>query len=541
MQFYIINFSTTHIMQLKLLFFIISLILYLPIYGQVTIGSNLTPNHGALLDLKERSDLEDNSARGLVLPRVGLKSLTIQTGTSLNATIEGATGTWDKDIHTGLTVYNVNKANACNNFPDEGVYSWDGDEWIDLWRDKLIRPALGPGTDKYKGANTYIVMKGRSVEIPVMRAFDIWTDYAGSDKTEGRILQPLTVFGPGFPSVAGAQISYTIAWQEALDNTSADVLDAVSPVVINNPTAHAAASFTVKAGTKEGNALVQIHYGTTGTNADPVLWQWQIWVPLDNPETQAYGYNTGGHIYWFMDRFLGAVSSVKKKWDGDQDGQNGTARNRDAHGLFYQWGRSTPFRKFGVTTPNYTPNPASSTNERDNLLLAIQTPIFIKGFAGTGDDPNPAGNSTAEDWYSDVLNIWATRWGDGSYDEQGDKTGFDPCPEGWRVPSWKENLSPWNCLDKSATLVTDTYSGYNFTDPNRILGYYPSVGYRVRSNGALYDVGNVATSWTASPFPSGAGRGARRLFFDIRNTPAIYPNSSHSMANGLGVRCIQDR
>jgi len=83
--------------------------------AQVTIGSDLEPNKGALLDLKERNPdnlAVDNSTtnKGLGMPRVKL--------TSLNSIsdIKGAEG--KEKEHTGLCVYNVNTNASLISVPD---------------------------------------------------------------------------------------------------------------------------------------------------------------------------------------------------------------------------------------------------------------------------------------------------------------------------------------------------------------------------------------------------------------------------------------
>lgn len=99
--------------------------LHTELKAQVTIGSGLEPNKGALLDLKEKeptNPVVDNSTatKGLGMPRVKLTILTAITD------ISQAVG--KEEEHTGLMVYNVNTANGI--FP--GLYVWDGTRWRSL-------------------------------------------------------------------------------------------------------------------------------------------------------------------------------------------------------------------------------------------------------------------------------------------------------------------------------------------------------------------------------------------------------------------------
>lgn len=109
------------------LVFIFPLSIYIggELKAQVTIGSGVEPNKGALLDLKEKNPADpsiDNSTanKGIGLPRVNLTSLTTLSD------ISDAVG---KELqHTGLIVYNVNTVTADNISP--GIYVWDGIQWV---------------------------------------------------------------------------------------------------------------------------------------------------------------------------------------------------------------------------------------------------------------------------------------------------------------------------------------------------------------------------------------------------------------------------
>lgn len=90
------------------------------IHAQVTIGSGIEPNPGALLDLKEDDQEEQNATRGLNLPRVELESVN-----SLAPCLAAAPA--EPKAYKGLTVYNI--TDALTN-KGKGVYIWDGGEWV---------------------------------------------------------------------------------------------------------------------------------------------------------------------------------------------------------------------------------------------------------------------------------------------------------------------------------------------------------------------------------------------------------------------------
>lgn len=122
---------------MKHLFSLLIIILFFPILvkAQVTIGSSIAPNKGALLDLKEYNLPNSVTAsKGLALPRVELTSMTdlypmFKEDSDYIANKDGKKETEDA-MHTGLTVYNIH-TDYCNEiYP--GIYTWYGTEWTPL-------------------------------------------------------------------------------------------------------------------------------------------------------------------------------------------------------------------------------------------------------------------------------------------------------------------------------------------------------------------------------------------------------------------------
>lgn len=358
--------------------------------AQVTIGSGHNPNTGALLDLKqEQTTGTSNSNKGLILPRVLMTTTTPLVGEMAKSI--GGTGVWGEAEHTGLLVYSAkNTLDACTGGAYEGVYSWNGKKWLPLQIKKMTPPTTEIATDQHVGANSYIVKTGGNVSIPIKRAFDIWTDYAGSSPATGKVLSLSDV-----NNLTGA-LSAQIVWQDA---------GSISSAVINGT--GSAATLDVVAG-NTGNALIRVLI------AGKVLWQWHIWVSDYDPLETATPYIIAGETNWYMDRFLGATAT------------SGT----DAYGLHYQWGRHIPMPKAGMVE-----TVAGTASEKENLTNAIQSEKFLLYYT-----------TLSHDWYSATPKIWDIRWGDIKLGET-KKSPFDPCPRGWRLPS----NSSWECLDANST------------------------------------------------------------------------------------------
>jgi hypothetical protein len=112
--------------NLKTLFLLFCLSLFLPLHAQVTIGSETPPETAALLEIKEYATISENGDTtvvygGILLPRIELKNTSTITVIPSNASQN------KKADLTGLLVYNVSTSEI-----DEGIYEWDGKEWSQL-------------------------------------------------------------------------------------------------------------------------------------------------------------------------------------------------------------------------------------------------------------------------------------------------------------------------------------------------------------------------------------------------------------------------
>ncbi len=149
---------------LNLLLVISAISLISPTYGQVTIGSNIEPNSGALLDIKSNGNSEANATGGINIPRVNITNFTPTTDTEFAASI-GGTGSWDRTKHKGLTVYHVDTTNPSN----EGLYTWTSTKWEKLGG---LEPWLVSGTTNKAVSNTENIYQMGQVTIGSNAAVD---------------------------------------------------------------------------------------------------------------------------------------------------------------------------------------------------------------------------------------------------------------------------------------------------------------------------------------------------------------------------------
>lgn len=108
--------------QFSTILFSLFIVFSTNVIAQITIGSNIEPINGALLDLKTQTPNEQNvtSDKGLGIPRVQLVATN-----SLKPAVPNHTEGEPDDAHIGLMLYNTN---MCID-KGSGLYVWAGEQW----------------------------------------------------------------------------------------------------------------------------------------------------------------------------------------------------------------------------------------------------------------------------------------------------------------------------------------------------------------------------------------------------------------------------
>lgn len=250
---------------------------------------------------------------------------------------------------------------------------------------------------------------------------------------------------------------------------------------------------------REGNAVIAAK-DASGT----ILWSWHIWM-TDEPEEQIY-YNNAGTM---MDRNLGATSA--------------TPGDVGALGLLYQWGRKDPFlgsssisEEISAKSTLTWPSKVSSNSTNGTIKYATEHPTTFITYNSNNYDWYYTGDSSTDD----------TRW-------QFDKTIYDPCPSGWRIPDGGSN-GVWNIAGFSSTTYDDTNKGNSFSISSPSATWYPASGCRNGGDGALSHVGYYGYYWSVTPIDNIA------YYLYFRYDGYVAPSYSINRAYGFGVRCIQE-
>ena len=357
----------------------------------------------------------------------------------------------------------------------------------------------GDGNDRAFSCSVRCFKEGLIVEPEAVNLSDEGTanSYIVS---EGGAYKFSTVKGNSSESV-GAVASAEVLWE----SFGTDVTPSVGDLIKTASYKDGEITFRTADTFREGNAVIAAK-NASGT----IIWSWHIWL-TDEPQGQVY-YNNAGTM---MDRNLGATSA--------------TPGDVCALGLLYQWGRKDPFLGSSSISSNVIakstitwPSPVSTSSSCGTVSYVTANPTTFM-----------SASSSPSDWhYSSRDNtLWTT--------SDKEKSIYDPCPQGWRVPDggnvWSTALGSASSFIESS-LYSSTNEGINFSGNfgSSSTIWYPASGYSNSSDGGLSSVGNCVFFWSASPYSSTA----YNLFFN--SSGYVNPWSRSYRADGCSVRCFQE-
>jgi hypothetical protein len=279
---------------------------------------------------------------------------------------------------------------------------------------------------------------------------------------------------------------------------------------------------------QSGNAVIAA-YDSDGST---ILWSWHIWVSNYNPNTTPVDNgaiypitNSVNAPYTFMDRNLGATSATP--------GDAGTI------GLHYQWGRKDPFTASSSFSSQTEINVYDDSGNSFTLLSKEQTVGASNNLENSIENPDVfyENGILPCDWYTTSSSSQNNAlWGGENLTTPSDKTIFDPCPAGWRVPAFKGGQSPWSALgdNDSSTSSVGTWENYGVTWTAITAGYWSAAGSRdFRTGSSIHNAGSGGGYWSASP----NSYNGYRLDF---GSSLLSPSCGYVRAYGFSVRCVQE-
>lgn len=476
-----------------------------------------------------------------------------------------------------------------------GFKEWEVDEWtpgpevvvedddimdMDEW--KYRRAVYNPNSYIWQSLirTTATSQQEDRLTLPIKKAFAMWKYDKWLTQSGTGEIPDLTAVG-NEDKVLSAEIiwaddpdivNYTVKFGDARPTYKSNLIVTYTKFLPAGTTAPSINMLIgLKVGTKQpdGSTLYEDFY----------RWCWHIWVVQGDGTNPLAATNTSDY-----DHDMVRDGAVLPVGDPDYDklnpkgytqeylflgrnlGSKGADNGIKTIGLYYQWGRPTPF-----------PGPADFMGTEYPKLYRIENKAvveiptvngLVKTVAGPLSDitdivkdPAVFVTSATGNWIDPTLN--ADLWTDAK------KSPWDPCPDGWRVPVFQNKhnpqapLSPWNNpqliappADPTQTVPaevttpdlyggvfsnTETSKGYNFMPPTEStsrykLRWYPMSGYR-KADGTMANIGTAGYNWASSLSATG-----EQQFFSI-DAAAVnpYAKAGNYTANAMPVRCVKIR
>ncbi len=342
-----------------------------------------------------------------------------------------------------------------------------------------------PLTLYYGTANCYRTAGSGTVEIDATPYYTFSEEYVH----EGR----KCVDAAG--RTAGAPAKAQIVWQQPAAGESGDVVE--SPTLDGT-------TLRVTATGRKGNAVVAV-CAADGT----ILWSYHVWAS----EAEDVVWKNGElGTFRMLDRNIGATSTVQK--------------DRNAYGLFYQWGRKDPFaQNLTAERPSGKPYESASsdlvrteaaTAETGTIAYALRHPDTRLLSA---DDWHVAGRNNAL-WGNAAGTVEAGR---------GVKTVYDPCPAGYRVP---ELLVYAGLTDKDKSNCNAQYGHMFDVDGAGTTSYFATSGYLNKNAHKTMYLEYRGYLWANVA-------GEKNAYRFYLNNADVNWSKEMERASGIPVRCVK--
>ena len=270
-----------------------------------------------------------------------------------------------------------------------------------------------------------------------------------------------------------------------------DVMPNVGDLIASTGYKNGYVYFTTAEEFKNGNASIAVR-----NSKDVILWSWHIWCSEEGWINHVYANNAG----IMMDRNLGATSA--------------TPGDVGAFGLLYQWGRKDPFMGAKSTNENEF-DYAASTGSWESIE-GYQTFNYV--------EQSPTTFIKSLDIYSSSIPL-ELRW-------MTNKTVYDPCPEGYRVPDGGRN-GFWHTSRIDVKLSPEA-NGHYWTLADGSMAWYPNAGIIDLNTANLSRVSVWGMYWAST---------ITDYYLDAHSlhTDGDDPDNTAFRGHGQSVRCVKEK
>ena len=312
-------------------------------------------------------------------------------------------------------------------------------------------------------------------------------------------------------------------------------------------------SFKYEGNNAEGNAAISI----CDENHNRI-WTWHIWC-TDQPQMLKIKAQTVNTYYGQLDRNIGATYAPKSV----EEATNISAENAaKAAGLYYQYGRPTPFPRVKTLGANENTAFADNTNVAVMYGFIKYSQNFRRSTAGNPMSkalvyPNMfyaisytdktgaelGGNQACNTWCNDAVSPNTKKdvlWYSLNNNVVDKKSDNDPCPAGYVVEEG------WGVYNNRYTFTGVGKYGLYYTCPQTgNLAWFPLSGYRNHGSGKASSIGSNFNIWAVPTMGTDNGKiSAVRWSANgtTTTTNQLCYLDYNQLSQGFSVRCrVMDR
>jgi len=259
----------------------------------------------------------------------------------------------------------------------------------------------------------------------------------------------------------------------------------------------------------EGNAVI-----AAKDSEGNIIWSWHIWM-TDQPAEHLYKNSTGQYLV--LDRNLGATRADRGSGENDWI---------EAQGLAYQWGRKDPLVRYKKDEYYQEIGGTSSlaydySSDQVDIATTIRNPLTFYGATHSYwiDSANPS--------------LWSTS----------QKTIYDPCPPGYRVPdndvfrSFTKNEQSSNYEDYN---ISGQYNnGWDFIYDGTNTAYYPAT-WHIDIHGNTGISTSECWIWSSYYLNATSSRVGLRFWYHSESSSHVTFDDVQDQTNAFMIRCIKE-
>ncbi len=291
-----------------------------------------------------------------------------------------------------------------------------------------------------------------------------------------------------------------------------------------------------------GNIMIGIKPKDKESSYTNYLWSWHLWIAEDPLE-----------IAGFMDRNLGATKGYPTEANRGLD-------TDETFGLRYQFGRKDPMSMdIHYYKIDGTENTDINDENNSKRNYVAEGPVTI---AASVKNPLPFYNTTTGEWVK-PNSYTGNYWNDINGINSGTtKTFFDPCPDGWRLPTDDElkvladnkDYFTWSSKYISTTNSVNEKQEYTYWESLYKTNHFPTPGYlqcKAEKENTYHNKGTSGYFWSVQNTPSGSTSEVSNSHVNLGNGLSYGWNSTDGKSwftstntnrgDAASVRCVRDK